>query len=173
MSIAEVIKSAPDAAKDIRLNFAKLLQSDAVSISQEDINAVMYAVGISLDQSDVMKQVTQLLEASLDEQTIHGAKVASAIMAMNNIYYRFVHLSESVELASMNPGLRMQGMMRHGIDKKLFEFMSLAISAVNGCGMCIQSHINTLEKEGADIEAIQMSAKIAAVLSAFNQVTLS
>jgi len=171
MSIDALIKEVPDTAKDIRLNFSKILQADVASLTQSDVNAIMYAVAISLDQSDVMKQISDLLSVSLDEKTRNAAKISSSVMSMNNIYYRFVHLGEDHELLAMNAGLRMQSMAQHGIDKKLFELMSLAISALNGCGKCIQSHVKTLRSEKVDVQAIQLSGKIAAVLNAFNQST--
>lgn len=170
MTIEEIIKQLPDTAKDIRLNFSSLLKAGGGSLSQDDVNAIMYAVALSLIPTEPLKQIRQQLEASLAPELVNAAQISSALMSMNNIYYRFTHLSEDTELMNMNAGLRMQAMMQHGIDKKLFELMSLAVSAVNGCGMCIQSHTKALRKAGADSEAIQLSAKIAAVVNAFNQV---
>ena len=171
MRVEEIIKQLPDTAKDIRLNFSSLLKISGGSLSQDDVNAIMYAVTLSLIPTEPLQHIRSDLEASLDPQIVNAAKIASALMSMNNIYYRFTHLSEDNELMAMNAGLRMQTMAQHGIDKKLFELMSLAVSAVNGCGMCIQSHTKALRKAGADAEAIQLSAKIAAVVNAFNQVS--
>lgn len=170
MAIEEMIKELPDAAKDIRLNFSSLLKAGGGSLSQDEVNAIMYAVALSLMPTELLKKIRQELEASLEPEMVNAAQISSALMSMNNIYYRFTHLSEDSELIKMNAGLRMQAMMQHGIEKKLFELMSLAVSAVNGCGMCIQAHTKVLRKEGVDSEAIQLSAKIAAVMNAVNQV---
>ncbi len=67
-------------------------------------------------------------------------------MAMNNIYYRFVHLASNKEYQKMPAKLRMNFINNHNIDKLDFELCSLAVSAITGCGMCIDAHINQLEK---------------------------
>ena len=61
-------------------------------------------------------------------------------MAMNNVYYRFVHLASNPEYGTMPAKLRMNVIGTPGIDKDDFELFSLAVSAMNGCGMCIDSH---------------------------------
>ena len=61
-------------------------------------------------------------------------------MGMNNIYYRFLHLVEDGEYQTMPARLRMNIIGNPGIDKLDFELLSLAVSAVNGCGLCVTSH---------------------------------
>ena len=61
-------------------------------------------------------------------------------MAMNNIYYRFVHLVHAADYKTMPAKLRMNAMAKPGVDKVDFELWSLAVSAVNGCGMCLEAH---------------------------------
>lgn len=58
---------------------------------------------------------------------------------MNNVYYRFVHLASNEEYNTMPAKLRMNTIGSHGTDKNDFEHYSLAISAINRCGMCIDS----------------------------------
>jgi alkyl hydroperoxide reductase subunit D len=43
---------------------------------------------------------------------------------------------------------------------------SLAVSAVNGCGLCIESHEKLLRKHEVSREAIQSAVRIAAVVHA-------
>jgi alkyl hydroperoxide reductase subunit D len=87
-------------------------------------------------------------------------------MAMNNVYYRFTHLVGNEEYAKLRAGLRMNAMANPGCDKLDFELASLAVSAINGCGMCMASHEKTLQKHGVSAQAIQSAVKIAAVLHA-------
>jgi alkyl hydroperoxide reductase subunit D len=56
-----------------------------------------------------------------------------------------------------------------GIDKIDFELMSLAVSAINGCGMCIDAHVHEVAKGGVSKLGVQSSIKIAAVLAAAAQ----
>ena len=87
-------------------------------------------------------------------------------MGMNNVYYRFLHLVEDAEYQSMPARLRMNVMANPGIDKLDFELLSLAVSAVNGCGSCITSHERKLRQHEVSREAIQSAVRIAAAVHA-------
>jgi len=71
---------------------------------------------------------------------------------------------------SMPARLRMNVMANPGIDKLDFELYSLAVSAVNGCGLCIESHEKLLRKHEVSREAIQSAVRIAAVIHAVARV---
>jgi alkyl hydroperoxide reductase subunit D len=43
---------------------------------------------------------------------------------------------------------------------------SLAVSAINGCGMCMDSHEKTLRKHELPAQAVQSAVRIAAVVNA-------
>jgi alkyl hydroperoxide reductase subunit D len=62
--------------------------------------------------------------------------------------------------------LRMNFMASHGIAKDEFELFSLAVSAMNGCGMCIDSHERVLLQHGVNSETIQSAVRIGAVMKA-------
>ena len=106
-----------------------------------------------------MHAASVLTAAELD-----GARASAAIMAMNNIYYRFTHLVEEREYETMRASLRMNVMANPGGSKIDFELASLAVSAINGCGKCVDSHEKTLKKHDVPALAIQSAARIAAVI---------
>jgi alkyl hydroperoxide reductase subunit D len=87
-------------------------------------------------------------------------------MAMNNIYYRFVHLVEAADYKTMPAKLRMTAMAKPGVDKADFELWSLVVSAVNGCGMCLESHEKILREHGLSAEQVQAGIRIAATVHA-------
>jgi alkyl hydroperoxide reductase subunit D len=87
-------------------------------------------------------------------------------MGMNNVYYRFLHLVEDAEYQTMPARLRMNIIGNPGIDKLDFELLSLAVSAVNGCGLCITSHERKLREGGISREMIQSAVRIASVVHA-------
>ena len=62
--------------------------------------------------------------------------------------------------------LRMNVIGAPGIEKDDFELFSLAISAMNGCGLCIDAHENVLKKAGVTAQAIQDAVRWAAVMKA-------
>jgi alkyl hydroperoxide reductase subunit D len=106
------------------------------------------------------------IEGKLSDQVADAARGAAALMAMNNVYYRFIHLVANPEYGKLPARLRMNFIGSHGIDKAEFELMSLAVSAMNGCGMCIDSHERILLEHGVKNEVIQSAVRVAAVMKA-------
>ena len=102
----------------------------------------------------------------LSPEALIAAKAAAAIMAMNNIYYRFTHLTEAPDYKTMPAKLRMNVLAKPGVEKVDFELWSLAVSAINGCGMCIDSHEKIVRHGGLTAEAVQAAVRIAAVVHA-------
>ena len=76
----------------------------------------------------------------LSPEALNAAKIAASLMAMNNIYYRFVHLVHAADYKTLPAKLRMTAMAKPGVDKVDFELWSLVVSAINGCGMCLEAH---------------------------------
>jgi alkyl hydroperoxide reductase subunit D len=85
---------------------------------------------------------------------------------MNNIYYRFTHLVGDKAYATMPAKLRMNVIGNPGVSKVDFELNCLAVSAINGCGMCLDAHAHELTKAGLSKLAVQSAVRIASVVSA-------
>ena len=171
MTTIETLREAiPDELKDIRINLGNVLTTDgAAGLTEPQIFAVAYACALATKQTLVIDATLHALEANAPdnlEALTRAARIAAGLMAMNNVYYRFIHLSEHDALKKMPAKLRMQGIATSGIDKETFELLCLAVSAIGGCGMCIHSHIHELEKHGVSLDAIQSSARIAATINA-------
>src|SRR5438067_4779247 len=97
----------------------------------------------------------------LSEAQVEAAKVAAAIMGMNNIYYRFLHLSSNEKYRTIPARLRMNILRTHGVDAVDFELWCTAVSAMNGCGACVDSHEKTLREKGIREETIVAAVRIA------------
>ena len=95
-----------------------------------------------------------------------AAKATAAIMGMNNVYYRFLHLSENAEYQRLPAKLRMNVIATPGTAKENFELWSLAVSAINGCGLCITAHDKVVRAAGITAEQVQAAVRIAAVVHA-------
>ncbi len=164
----DAIKDAlADFAKDTRLNLGSILTPEgAPDLSEAQIAGVALAVAYALATAPLTEAVEAFAAPILSPAQKQAAKTAASLMAMNNIYYRFVHALDDAALTSLPAKLRMQGMATHGIEKVDFELMSLAVSAVNGCGMCMDSHARTLMNHGLSALGVQSSVRIAAVLHA-------
>jgi lipoyl-dependent peroxiredoxin subunit D len=86
-------------------------------------------------------------------------------MGMNNIYYRFTHLVGDEEYRRLPARLRMQAIANPGVPKADFELMALAVSAINGCGACLEAHNRQVLEHGLVREAVQDAVRIAAILN--------
>jgi lipoyl-dependent peroxiredoxin subunit D len=167
MSLEQIRESLPDYARDIRLNLSSILTPQgAPGLTEKQIASIALASAIAARNVEFSRAVEDWAGGQLDETSIKGARAAAAIMGMNNIYYRFLHLIEDEEYGKLPARLRMNVIASPGIDRLDFELISLAVSAVNGCGLCITSHERKLRDEGASREAVQSAVRIAAVMHA-------
>ncbi|HEY0230974.1 MAG TPA: carboxymuconolactone decarboxylase family protein [Dokdonella sp.] len=167
MSVDDIKGQLPDYAKDLRLNLDSVLsESGAPGLTPKQIAIIAIASAITARYEPLTSAVVRHFAGTLSEAESNAARAAAAIMAMNNIYYRFTHLVGDAEYGTLRANLRMNVMANPGAEKVDFELASLAVSAINGCGMCIESHEKTLKKHNVPALAIQSAARIAAVLHA-------
>lgn len=170
MSLQNLISSIPDFARDIRLNLESVLSPEgAPGLTKEQMQATALACAYATGNEKIIAAVHSEFTPQLSAEMAEAAKSAAAIMAMNNVYYRFIHLAEDAEIKKLPARLRMNVIGKPGIAKVDFEIMSLAVSAMAGCGICIQSHIHEVRKAGLSNEGIQSAARIASVLNAARQ----
>jgi alkyl hydroperoxide reductase subunit D len=57
-------------------------------------------------------------------------------------------------------------MRTHGVDPLDFELWSTAVSAINGCGACVDSHEKIMREKGVSEEKILAAVRIASVIHA-------
>jgi len=159
--------SIPDYARDLKLNLGSVLTTTgAPGLSERQIWAVAVASAIAARNAVFTRAVEAAAAGQLDAAHLNAARAAAAIMGMNNIYYRFLHLVEDAEYQTLPARLRMNVLANPGIDKLDFELLSLAVSAVNGCGLCITAHEQKLRAHGVSREMIQSAVRIASVIHA-------
>ena len=167
MSLSEIKSAIPDYAKDLRLNLDSVLgENGAPGLSEKQIGLVALASAIASRHEPLVAAIAGEAAKHASAPELNGARTAAAIMAMNNVYYRFTHLVGETEYQTLRAGLRMNAMANPGCDKLDFELCSLAVSAINGCGMCMDSHEKTLRKHELPAQAVQSAARIAAVVHA-------
>jgi alkyl hydroperoxide reductase subunit D len=164
MSIDALKALLPDYAKDLKLNLGSVLNQPALTSQQVWGTAV--ASAIAARNPIVREAVLADAAQHLSPAALAAAKGAAAIMGMNNIYYRFVHLTSAPDYRTMPAKLRMNLIANPGVDAVDFELWSLAVSAINGCGACIDAHEAEIVKKGATREAVQNVVRIAAVIHA-------
>ena len=164
MTLKTFADTLPDYAKDLRLNLGSVLSDQLLGDQRK--YGLLLACAHGTGYRPLVEAAEAEVEGKLSPEAANAARGAAAVMAMNNIYYRFVHLASNPEYATMRAGLRMNFIGAPGIEKADFELFSLAVSAMNGCGMCIDSHEKVLQQHGVKAETIQAAARIAAIMRA-------
>ena len=159
--------SIPDYARDLKLNLGSVLATTgAPGLSEKQIWAVALASAIASRNVPFARDIEALAREHLDEPHLDASRSDAAIMGMNNIYYRCLHLVGDADYQQMPARLRMNVIGNPGIDKLDFELLSLAVSAINGCGTCVASHEKQLRKHEVSREAIQSAVRIASTIHA-------
>ncbi len=167
MRLEQLKDSLPDYAKDLRLNLESVLsEGGAPGLDRKQIALVALASATAARHAPLTHTMTEFASEYATAEELDGARAAAAVMGMNNIYYRFMHAVSDPEYTTLRAGLRMNIMARPGCDKTDFELASLAVSAINGCAACMNSHEKTLRQQGLGALAIQSAARIAAVIHA-------
>jgi len=157
----------PDYARDLRLNLSSVLTPQgAPGLSESQLWMTALASAIASRNAELARTVEAAATEKLEPVQVEAARAAAAIMGMNNVYYRFLHLVEDDEYAKLPARLRMNVIGSPGVDKADFELMSLAVSAVNGCGKCVSSHERILRQHDLGREAVQSAVRIASVIHA-------
>jgi alkyl hydroperoxide reductase subunit D len=169
MSIDALRDLLPAYAKDLSLNLSSLAGETVLNDQQKwgAFLASAYAVG----DAQTVKAISEAARtAGLSEEAATAAKAAAAIMGMNNVYYRTLHLMANSEYRTLPARLRMNIIANPGADKADFELWCLAVSAINGCGACLDAHEQELRKRAVPAAQIQTALRIAAVVHAVSRV---
>jgi alkyl hydroperoxide reductase subunit D len=170
ISIEALRDTLGDHAKDIRLNLGNVLTADgSPGLTASQVLGIALASAYATRNNAVIAAIAGEADATLAEAEKNAAKAAATIMAMNNIYYRFIHLVHDDEIKALPAKLRMNVIGNPGIPKVDFELYALAVSAINGCGMCMETHAHELGKNGISKQGIQSAVRIAAVINAAAQ----
>jgi alkyl hydroperoxide reductase subunit D len=164
MSIQTLKDRLPEYAKDLKLNLGSLA---AETVLNDTLKAGTFvAAAFASRNPEVIAAINAEFAGKLAPADFVAAKAAAAIMGMNNVYYRFLHLAENEEYSRLPARLRMNVVGAPGTAKENFELWSLAVSAINGCGMCIASHEKVVRAAGLTAEQVQAAVRIAAVVHA-------
>ncbi len=164
MELEHLLELCPEYARDLKLNLGAVLRQPELTPQQTWGTAV--ATAIASRNPQVLEAVLTEAPKYLSQPALIAAKAAAAVMSMNNVYYRFRHLSSNEKYASMPARLRMQVIRGHGSDPVDFELWCLAVSAINACGVCVDAHEKVLREKGIGEEAILAAVRIASTVHA-------
>lgn len=157
----------PTYAKDLKLNFSSLVRQQT-ELTPQQLWGTLVASAIASRNSDVTEAVFSEADQHLSPQALEAAKSAASVMGMNNIFYRFTHLTKNERYGTLPARLRMNALRTHGVEQVDFELWCTAVSAINGCGACVDSHERVVREKGMTEESIIAAIRVAAVVHALS-----
>ena len=155
--------------RDLKLNFTSTLTSEHLSTKECAL------LGLSTAVNNNNGPLTAYFTKYAEEQGAAAAEIGEAVgcaslLAANNVFYRFRHFTQKEKYTQIPARIRMQLMMKPVTGKEFFELMSLAISAVNGCEMCVNAHEDSLIKLGTTEERVFDAVRMASLVTATGKV---
>lgn len=157
--------------KDLRLNIGNVLKSQ--SITKKEAYLLALATAVNDDNTVLEKQFTELskTEGATDAEIAETLACVS-LLSINNVFYRFRHFVGKDIYTQMPAGIKMTIMANPILGKEFFELMSLAISALNGCEMCVRSHEESVLQHGASQQRIFDAVRLVSVIRGANRIIL-
>lgn len=162
-SLESLRESLPEAAKDLKVNLQNALQESSLSTDQRW--GVAVACALATRNARLAQVILDAARQHTSDAVIEDARAAAALMAMNNVYYRFKHMVGKEEYQSLPARLRMTRIAKPHSSKLDFELFCLAVSAINGCERCIVAHEKTVREAGASADQVHDAARTAAILA--------
>lgn len=155
--------------RDMKLNFNSILTSEHLSEKECAL------LGLCIAINNCNKPLTTYFSRLAADKESTTAEIAessgcASLLASNNIFYRFRHFTGKEKYGQIPARIRMQIMMKPVTGKEFFELMSLAVSSVNGCEMCVNSHEDSLIKMGTSEERIFDAIRIASLVTATGKI---
>lgn len=163
-ALTHLATNFPEAAKDIRLNLGSVLGASSLTPAQKFGTAL--AVALAARSPALAVAIRAVAGEALTAAVVADAQAAAALMAMNNVYYRFRHMVGKPQYEQLPARLRMQRLAAPAGEKLDFELLALAVSAVNGCATCVQAHERVVTEGGLTSAHVNDAVRIAATVHA-------
>lgn len=161
----DALQSAlPGYAGDLRRNLASVV--DDGRLPEGQLWGALLACAIAVRSPAVLRAVAPEARERLSAEAYDAARAAAAAMAANNVFFRARHLLSDPGYGHLRTGLRTNVLGARGVPKADYELWCVAVSAVGGCGACLDEHERALRRTGADRETVQEALKVAAVVQA-------
>jgi len=155
--------------RDFKLNFTSTLTSE--HLTAKECALMGLTIAINNNNKPLTQYYTRYAEANeATPADIAETAACASLLASNNVFYRFRHFTQKEKYNQIPARIRMQVMMKPVTGKEFFELMSLAVSAVNGCELCVNAHEDSLIKLGTTEERIFDAVRIASLVTATGKV---
>jgi alkyl hydroperoxide reductase subunit D len=139
--------------KDLKINIGNALKYESLSEKESVLLALSVAINEktkSLEQALLEKAKA----AGASQEEILETYACVSLLNVNNVFYRFRHFTKKEFYQTTPAGIKMTVMGNPIMGKEFFELMSLGISSLNGCELCVNAHEESLIKMGTSQQRI-------------------
>jgi lipoyl-dependent peroxiredoxin subunit D len=149
--------------RDLKINVNNALGAETLTKKEAYLLALSVAVNEKAEALQGAFTALATAEGATDKEVAEVIGCTSLLNA-NNVYYRFRHFMHEEFYNNAPAGIRMSLMANPVLGKEFFELVSLAVSALNGCELCVTSHEKTLVGHGTAKQRIHDAVRLAAVV---------
>ena len=155
--------------RDLKLNIKAVLASEHLSAKEANLLALAISTN---NNKDILSNAftAKAKENGASDAELAEAQACASLLAANNVLYRFRHFVEKETYNNAPARLRMNIMMNPTLGKEFFELVSLAVSAVNGCEMCVKSHEQSVLQHGGTESRIWDAIRISSIVTSLGKV---
>lgn len=169
--ILEIAESNHRYIKDLKINLTNALECDNLSKKESILIAL---ATVANDKNELLTEAfgKLALEHGANEEEIAEVFACVSLMNTNNVLYRFRHFMKKDYYEQSPARIKMNIMLNPVLGHELFELISVAVSALNGCEKCVSAHENSLlqnyrSTEARIYEAVRVAAVIKGISNAF------
>ena len=149
--------------KDLKINVTNALGAETLTKKEAFLLAYSVAVNEKNETLQGAFASSAAKEGAVDKELAEVVSCTS-LLAANNVYYRFRHFMNEEFYNTAQAGIRMSIMANPVLGKEFFELVSLVVSALNGCELCVTSHEKTLTGHGTTKQRIHDAVRLGAVI---------
>jgi alkyl hydroperoxide reductase subunit D len=149
--------------RDLKINITNALAAE--TLSKKEAYLLALAAATNEKNSTLQNAFTAFVKAEgANEKEIAETISCTSLLTANNVYYRFRHFMHDEFYNNAQAGIRMSIMANPILGKEFFELLSLAVSALNGCELCVTSHEKALIAHGTAKQRIHDAVRLSAVI---------
>ena len=166
-----LIKTNSRYLRDLRTNVTNALQ--AVTLVKKEAFLLAFGAAVNEKHTILQKAFETLSrsEGATDEEIAEVGSCTSLVNA-NNVYYRFTETLSNEYYDSAPSGIRTNILSNTILGKEFSELLSLVISALNGCQMCLRNHERVLTGHGTNKQRILDAVRVGSVIRSLAVITV-
>jgi len=149
--------------KDLKINVSNALKFQ--HLTEKEIALLVLATAIN-SKSELLINTFKEKAINLGSTSQEIAEIYAivSLMNVNNVFYRFRHFTQKAYYEQTQAGIKMNIMVKPVLGKEFFELVSLAISAINGCELCVKSHEESVLKHGCTEARVYDAVRLVSII---------